>query len=106
MQLNLKNDALRRRYDSLKYDIKKIEEGKCFSHLSTDSCTYRILQLFMTSLYANLLIEIINLTSYFIMFYFENRNSNSLLTVGTLRPFHLITSDGNGFPTGAVIRSH
>lgn len=26
-QLNLKNDALRRRYDSLKYDIKKIEEG-------------------------------------------------------------------------------
>ena len=27
-QLNLKNDSLRRRYDSLKYDIKKIEEGK------------------------------------------------------------------------------
>ena len=27
LQLNLKNDALRRRYDSLKYDIKKIEEG-------------------------------------------------------------------------------
>lgn len=27
MQLNLKNDTLRRRYDSLKYDIKKIEEG-------------------------------------------------------------------------------
>jgi hypothetical protein len=26
-QLNLKNDTLRRRYDSLKYDIKKIEEG-------------------------------------------------------------------------------
>ncbi|PSR74815.1 hypothetical protein PHLCEN_2v9529 [Hermanssonia centrifuga] len=25
--LNLKNDTLRRRYDSLKYDIKKIEEG-------------------------------------------------------------------------------
>ncbi|KAJ8518459.1 hypothetical protein ONZ45_g4444 [Pleurotus djamor] len=25
-QLNLKNDTLRRRYDSLKYDIKKIEE--------------------------------------------------------------------------------
>jgi len=24
--LNLKNDALRRRFDSLKYDIKKIEE--------------------------------------------------------------------------------
>lgn len=28
MQLNLKNDVLRRRFDSLKYDIKKIEEGK------------------------------------------------------------------------------
>jgi Translin family len=27
-QLNLKNDLLRRRFDSLKYDIKKIEEGK------------------------------------------------------------------------------
>lgn len=27
-QLNLKNDTLRRRYDSLKYDIKKIEEGE------------------------------------------------------------------------------
>lgn len=27
MQLNLKNDTLRRRYDGLKYDIKKIEEG-------------------------------------------------------------------------------
>jgi hypothetical protein len=27
MQLNLKNDTLRRRFDSLKYDIKKIEEG-------------------------------------------------------------------------------
>ncbi|PPQ66260.1 hypothetical protein CVT24_007278 [Panaeolus cyanescens] len=26
--LNLKNDLLRRRYDSLKYDIKKIEEGQ------------------------------------------------------------------------------
>lgn len=26
-QLNLKNDTLRRRYDSLKYDIKKVEEG-------------------------------------------------------------------------------
>jgi hypothetical protein len=26
-QLNLKNDILRRRFDSLKYDIKKIEEG-------------------------------------------------------------------------------
>lgn len=26
-QLNLKNDTLRRRFDSLKYDIKKIEEG-------------------------------------------------------------------------------
>jgi hypothetical protein len=33
LQLNLKNDLLRRRYDSLKYDIKKIEEGEsdhCF----------------------------------------------------------------------------
>jgi hypothetical protein len=29
-QLNLKNDTLRRRFDSLKYDIKKIEEGKHF----------------------------------------------------------------------------
>lgn len=28
IQLNLKNDTLRRRYDSLKYDIKKIEEGE------------------------------------------------------------------------------
>jgi hypothetical protein len=27
-QLNLKNDPLRRRFDSLKYDIKKIEEGE------------------------------------------------------------------------------
>lgn len=27
VQLNLKNDTLRRRYDGLKYDIKKIEEG-------------------------------------------------------------------------------
>lgn len=27
-QLNLKNDTLRRRFDSLKYDMKKIEEGK------------------------------------------------------------------------------
>lgn len=26
-QLNLKNDTLRRRFDSLKYDLKKIEEG-------------------------------------------------------------------------------
>jgi hypothetical protein len=29
VQLNLKNDTLRRRYDGLKYDIKKIEEGIC-----------------------------------------------------------------------------
>lgn len=29
-QLNLKNDLLRKRYDSLKYDIKKVEEG--YSH--------------------------------------------------------------------------
>lgn len=28
VQLNLKNDTLRRRYDTLKYDIKKIEEGQ------------------------------------------------------------------------------
>ncbi len=27
-KLNLKNDPLRRRFDTLKYDIKKIEEGK------------------------------------------------------------------------------
>ena len=26
-KLNLKNDTLRRRFDSLKYDLKKIEEG-------------------------------------------------------------------------------
>jgi len=26
--LNLKNDALRKRFDSIKYDVKKIEEGK------------------------------------------------------------------------------
>jgi hypothetical protein len=26
-QLNLKNDALRKRFDGLKYDLKKIEEG-------------------------------------------------------------------------------
>jgi len=25
--LNLKNDALRKRFDSIKYDVKKIEEG-------------------------------------------------------------------------------
>jgi hypothetical protein len=30
-QLNLKNDTLRRRYDSLKYDLKKIEEGTLWS---------------------------------------------------------------------------
>ncbi len=35
LQLNLKNDTLRRRYDSLKYDIKKIEEGSELS-LSVD----------------------------------------------------------------------
>lgn len=33
-QLNLKNDPLRRRYDSLKYDIKKIEEGMSWCDLS------------------------------------------------------------------------
>ncbi|KAG8689257.1 hypothetical protein FRC08_011028 [Ceratobasidium sp. 394] len=27
--LNLKNDSLRRRFDTMKYDLKKIEEGKC-----------------------------------------------------------------------------
>jgi hypothetical protein len=26
-QLNLKNDTLRRRFDALKYDLKKLEEG-------------------------------------------------------------------------------
>jgi hypothetical protein len=26
-QLNLKNDVLRKRFDGLKYDLKKIEEG-------------------------------------------------------------------------------
>ena len=29
--LNLKNDSLRKRFDSMKYDIKKIEEGTCFA---------------------------------------------------------------------------
>ena len=29
--MNLKNDTLRRRFDSIKYDIKKIEEGKYHS---------------------------------------------------------------------------
>jgi hypothetical protein len=28
LKLNLKNDTLRRRFDSLKYDLKKIEEGQ------------------------------------------------------------------------------
>jgi hypothetical protein len=28
IQLNLRNDALRRKFDTLKYDIKKIEEGQ------------------------------------------------------------------------------
>jgi len=28
VQLNLKNDTLRKRFDGLKYDLKKIEEGK------------------------------------------------------------------------------
>ena len=27
IQLNLKNDSLRKRFDGLKYDLKKIEEG-------------------------------------------------------------------------------
>lgn len=26
--LNLKNDSLRKRFDSIKYDVKKLEEGK------------------------------------------------------------------------------
>ncbi|KAG6816806.1 hypothetical protein H0H87_002775 [Tephrocybe sp. NHM501043] len=34
--LNLKNDLLRRRFDSLKYDIKKIEEGKLISAWPVD----------------------------------------------------------------------
>jgi len=46
-QLNLKNDPLRRRFDSLKYDIKKIEEGEplhelkqypLITFLTTNSC--------------------------------------------------------------------
>lgn len=27
-QLNLKNDTLRRRFDGLKYDLRKVEEGQ------------------------------------------------------------------------------
>jgi hypothetical protein len=34
--LNLKNDSLRKRFDSMKYDVKKIEEGSpsvvCWAH--------------------------------------------------------------------------
>lgn len=30
IKLNLKNDTLRRRFDSLKYDLKKIEEGRSY----------------------------------------------------------------------------
>lgn len=36
LQLNLKNDLLRRRFDSLKYDIKKIEEGMCVGLAALD----------------------------------------------------------------------
>lgn len=32
--LNLKNDALRKRFDSIKYDVKKIEEGRPHNFLS------------------------------------------------------------------------
>ena len=49
-QLNLKNDTLRRRYDSLKYDLKKIEEGNdndfYLPHIRADR-----VQSFMTYLY-------------------------------------------------------
>lgn len=41
-QLNLKNDTLRRRYDSLKYDIKKIEEGKWYTLLAHGELMGRI----------------------------------------------------------------
>ena len=40
-QLNLKNDTLRRRYDSLKYDIKKIEEGIVVSESQNMRCSCR-----------------------------------------------------------------
>lgn len=37
LQLNLKNDSLRRRFDSLKYDMKKIEEGAISHHISLET---------------------------------------------------------------------
>lgn len=40
VQLNLKNDTLRRRYDGLKYDIKKIEEGICAAFSLTFDLSY------------------------------------------------------------------
>ena len=40
VQLNLKNDTLRRRYDGLKYDIKKIEEGICEAFSLTFDLSY------------------------------------------------------------------
>jgi len=39
VQLNLKNDILRRRYDGLKYDIKKIEEGQEPQYVAPDLLT-------------------------------------------------------------------
>jgi hypothetical protein len=56
-QLNLKNDTLRRRYDSLKYDIKKVEEGLSrVSSFRYQVTTHgRFMQWFMMSLFENLL---------------------------------------------------
>ena len=57
LQLNLKNDTLRRRYDSLKYDIKKIEEGKLiflFSPSGNRSLIRWFCKLYMTYLFGSL----------------------------------------------------
>ena len=52
-QLNLKNDALRRRFDSLKYDIKKIEEGETSPCLSSLTYLISFYQLSMMYRYEN-----------------------------------------------------
>lgn len=44
VQLNLKNDQLRRRFDSLKYDLKKIEEGLPYSYILLNPDPTRRLQ--------------------------------------------------------------
>jgi broad-specificity NMP kinase len=52
-QLNLKNDTLRRRFDSLKYDIKKIEEGNeatLFDFVDNDSSSTMCIVVYDVSL--------------------------------------------------------